>query len=524
VRKQVVVLGSGAAGVSATLAAAKEGASVTLLERAPLLGGTTAWGGGGIWIPANPYAAAEGSPDTVEDALRYLHSVGLGDRDRDLAERYVRQGVRVLADVETHTPLRWDTIRGFPDYHAELPGGRTQGGRSLEIASVTVGAQMVARMRPNPYGALAANRREIEAGFDADEVTRRAREGIVAKGVGVSAAMIQAAEGLGARVVTGQRASRLLTRDDAVVGVEADGQTFDGEVVIATGGFERDPALVRAFLRGPMTAPGSPPTNQGDGLRLGMTAGAALGNMSEAWWAPAFAVPGEQVDGEPFYRLMFGDRAQPGGIIVDSRGRRYANEAANYNDFGRSMHGFDPADYRFLRVPSWFVFDAARRARYETGPLDRRNPDPAWLPRGATLEQLATRIDVPPSALRETVERYNSHAARGVDVDFGRGASAWDAYSTDFASPADQLRPLTEAPFYAIQVQVGCLGTKGGLKIDGHGRVQRADRSGVIAGLYAAGNAAANPFGMAYPSGGATVGPAIVFGWLAGEAAAAATS
>src|SRR6185436_10727310 len=147
------------------------------------------------------------------------------------------------------------------------------------------------------------------------EVAHRGRAGIIAKGVGVSAAMCLTAEGLGARIHTGVRASRLLTTTDgAVIGVEADGQTFEGQVVVATGGFERDPALVRAFLRGPMTAPGSPPTNQGDGLRLGMAAGAALGNMSEAWWAPAFAVPGEQVDGEPFYRLMFGDRAQPGGI------------------------------------------------------------------------------------------------------------------------------------------------------------------------------------------------------------------
>jgi succinate dehydrogenase/fumarate reductase flavoprotein subunit len=306
--------------------------------------------------------------------------------------------------------------------------------------------------------------------------------------------------------------------------VEGDGQTCEGQDVIATGGFERDPGLVRAFLRGPMTAPGSPPTNRGDGLRLGMTAGAELGNMSEAWWAPAWSVPGERVDGEPFYRLLFGDRAQPGGMIVDSRGRRYANESANYNDFGRSMHEFDPAAYSFPRVPSWFIFDAERRGAAPIGPLVDPDRDPEWLARGSTVEELAGRIDVPPATLRETIERYNSHAARGVDEDFGRGSYAWDTYSANFLSARDQLRPLTAAPFYAINVQVGCLGTKGGLKIDGHARVQRADGRGPISGLYAAGNAAANPFGMAYPSGGATVGPALVFGWLAGEAAAAHAS
>ncbi len=259
-------------GVAAAVSAARGAASVTLLERADVLGGTTAWGGGGIWIPANPYASAEGSPDSFDAALLYLRSVGLGDSDAELAERYVDQGVRVLAEVEKHTPLRWNTIRGFPDYHAELPGGRVQGGRSLEIDSVTVGRDMVARMRTNPYRSLPANRREIDAGIDDAEVARREREGIVAKGVGVCAAMCQTAESLGATLHTGVRAARLVTRDDAVVGVEADGQIFEGQVIVATGGFERDPALVRAFLRGPMTAPGSPPTNQGDGLRLGMAA------------------------------------------------------------------------------------------------------------------------------------------------------------------------------------------------------------------------------------------------------------
>jgi succinate dehydrogenase/fumarate reductase flavoprotein subunit len=519
--KQVVVLGSGAAGCAAAVSAAREGASVTLLERADALGGTTAWGGGGIWIPANPYAAVEGSPDTFDAALLYLRSVGLGDSDHELAERYVREGVRVLAEIEEHTPLRWNTIRGFPDYHAELPGGRVQGGRSLEIDSVAVGPDMVARMRPNPYGTLAANRRELEAGIDAVEIARRQRDGIVAKGVGVCAAMCMTAEGLGATLRTGVRVSRLVARDGAIVGVEANGELFEGQVIVATGGFERDAALVRAFLRGPMTAPGSPPTNQGDGLRLGMAAGAALGNMSEAWWAPAFGVPGELVDGEPFFRMLFGDRAQPGGIIVDGRGRRYANEAANYNDFGRAMHEFDPVAFTYPRVPSWFIFDAERRAGYTDGPLAAANSDPDWLHRAVRLEDLAEQIGVPAHSLRETIERYNSHAERGVDVDFGRGSSAWDTYSTGFASVRDQLRPLITPPYYAIEVQVGCLGTKGGLKIDVDGRVQRADGSGPIPGLYAAGNAAANPFGLAYPSGGATVGPAVVFGWLAGETAAA---
>jgi 3-oxosteroid 1-dehydrogenase len=522
--RKVIVIGSGAAGTAAMVAAAKEGASVTLLERAPKLGGTTAWGGGGIWIPANPWTAAEGNPDTIEAALMYLEQVGLGDSDPSLAERYVRHGVRVVQDVEARTPLRWNTIQRFPDYHAELPGGKPEGGRSLEIDSVRVGPEMVAEVRPNPYGPVLPNRRELAAGIDAAEMARRKREGILAKGAGLVAAMCLTARQLGATIRTGVRAARLLTRDGAVIGVEADGERLEGQVILATGGFERDPALVRAFLRGPMTAPGSPSTNKGDGLKMGMAAGAQLGNMSEAWWAPAIGVPGEAVDGAPFYRMLFGERAQPGGIIVDSVGRRYSNEAANYNDFGRSMHDFDAGGYRFPRVPSWFVLDNARRHTAPLGPLEPDGVDPEWLIREQTMEQLAHRLGIQPGVLRETVERYNAHAARGVDADFGRGGYAWDRYSANFASVSEQLRPLTESPFYAIQVQVGCLGTKGGLKIDGHSQVQRVDGSGPIPGLYAAGNVAANPFGLAYPSGGATVGPALVFGWIAGETAAASAS
>ncbi|MBV9325952.1 MAG: FAD-binding protein, partial [Chloroflexi bacterium] len=320
----------------------------------------------------------------------------------------------------------------------------------------------------------------------------------------------------------GRRVDHLLCKDGAVIGVQADGEQFLGQVIIATGGFERDPALVRAFLRGPMTAPGSPSTNRGEGLRMGMAVGAALGNMSEAWWSPAMEVVDRRVDGAPFYWLLLGAiRATPGGIIVDQFGRRFADEATNYNDFGRSMHEFDPAGYRFPRSPSWYVFDAERRSAGPIGPLDPDAADPDWLIRSPTLEGLATRLDMPPAALRATVERYNSHSVRGVDEDFGRGSYAWDRYSAGFMPIRDQLRPLTESPFYAVQVQVGCLGTKGGLKIDQDARVLKADGSGPIEGLFAAGNAAANPFGMAYPSGGATVGPALVFGWLAGESAAA---
>jgi succinate dehydrogenase/fumarate reductase flavoprotein subunit len=531
--KRVVVVGSGAAGVSAAVAAAKEGAAVVLLERHALLGGTTAYSGGGVWIPANPWAAAEGRPDTVDEALTYLANLGLGDSDATLAERYVRHGVRVLQATEAVTPLRWNTIPGFPDYQAELGGGKPGGGRSLEIDSLKVGTDILAEIRPDPYGAISptsyfklANRRELAAGMDADEIARRQREGITGKGVGLVAAMCLTGRQLGVVVRTSMRATKLITTDGAVTGVEAGDEHFEGQVIIASGGFERDPALVKAFLRGPMTAPASPPTNVGDGLRMGMTVGAALGNMSEAWWAPATAVPGQAIDGTQFYFQMLAPsgRANPGGIMVDRVGRRYANEAANYSDLGRSMQRFDASTYAFAAAPSWLIFDGLRRRSSALGPLLPSAPEPDWVVREQTIEQLAQRLGMDSRTLRETTERYNGHAARGVDEDFGRGSYAYDAFASGNLSVRDQLRPLSEPPFYAMPLQVGCLGTKGGLRIDGNAQVQRVDGSGPIPGLFAAGNAAANPFGCAYPSGGATIGPALVFGWLAGESAAAAST
>ena len=528
--RRVVVVGSGAAGATAAVAAATEGADVTLIEKAPLLGGTTSYSGGGIWIPANPWAEAEGDHDTIEEALTYVRNLGLGDMNLPLVERYAREGVRVVKATEAATPLRWNTIKGFPDYHAGFEGGKPGGGRSMEIEAVVAGREILSQIRPDPYGKVSpvsyfriyANPREIAAGVDQAEIERREREGIVGKGVGLLAGLYLTARQLGVKIRTGLRVSKLLTSGDTIVGVEADGEQFDGQVIIATGGFDRDPALVKAFLRGPLTAPGSPPTNTGDGLRMGMTVGAELGSMSEAWWAPATSVPGMTIDGQPFYWQLLGPagRAKPGGIIVDSRGRRYTDEAANYNDMGRAMHSFDASSFSFPAAHSWWIFDEESRRSDVVGPLQPNDPAPDWIAQAPSLSELALRIGVPGKTLHETMERFNSHAARGLDEDFGRGSDALDTYQSGGLSVPEQLRPITQGPFYAMPMEVGCLGTKGGLRIDGNGQVQRADGSGPIPGLYAAGNATASPFGAAYPSGGATIGPALVFGWIAGENAA----
>ena len=291
-------------------------------------------------------------------------------------------------------------------------------------------------------------------------------------------------------------------------------------MVLASGGFERDPALARAFLRGPALAPGGAPTNEGDGLRMAMAVGAGLGNMSEAWWSPALSVPGEEVAGAPYYRLLFTEYTRPGSLMVDQTGRRFADEASNYNDMGRALLDVTP-QLTYPRVPAWLIFDAEHRRKYGLGHALRPGcPDPEYLHVANDLTTLAQRIGVPAYALVATVERFNRQAALGADDDFGRGTSPWGRYVGDRKAAHPNLAPLQTAPYYAVQVLPGCLGTKGGPRTDSSARVLRADNDDVIPGLYAAGKVSASPFGFAYPGGGATIGPALTFGWLGGAAAA----
>jgi hypothetical protein len=253
---------------------------------------------------------------------------------------------------------------------------------------------------------------------------------------------------------------------------------------------------------------------------MAMASGCALGNLSEAWWSPAIRVPGETIDGAPMYRLVLTERARPGSLIVDGHGRRFVNEGQNYNDVGRSLHDFDPTAFAFPRVPAWMIFDGAYRAHYNLGPLRRGTPDPEWLRRADTLPRLAEPIGVPADELVATVARFNELVASGHDTDFGRGEQVYDRFMGDPSTPNPVLGAIAEPPFYALEILPGCLGTKGGPRTDDRGRALHVETGQPVPGLYAAGNAAASPFGFAYPGPGATLGPALVFGHRAGEAAA----
>ena len=527
----VAVLGSGAAGLTAALAAAVDGARVTVFEKAELLGGTTALSGGTIWIPGNRAAQAAGIDDSEEAGLEYLESLSLGMLMPELVEALIEGGPTFVDFVEEHTEIRFRLVEGYPDYHPERPGGLPDGGRSIEVELVSfaeiedwsekiAGQASRLMIKEMPLGG--------GTGVLAPEIAaERERERLEGLGRGLVGGLLKACLGHGVRVVTRARGTRLLTDGGAVTGVEI--STPEGElnvradaVVLATGGFEYDPDLVRDFLRGPLSRGIGAPTNTGDGLRMAMRVGAQLGNMREAWWAPVISTPGMRRDGARNGLLTSRERALPGTIMVNGRGRRFANEAANYNAFGGAYHQLDASRFDYVNLPSYLVFGRSTVDRFGVFGGAPGDAAPGWVTTADTLAELASALDLPVDELEATVERFNEHAAAGVDPDFARGESAYDRFpggrTLDPELPSATLAPVEGPPFYGVEIESSALGTKGGPRTDRDGRVLDVDGE-PIRGLYAAGNVMASPSGMVYGGAGSTLAVAGVWGMYAGRAA-----
>lgn len=522
----VLVIGSGAAGMTAALTAAARGASVIIAERAPTVGGTSAVSGGIAWIPAHERDANIDLP--VEDALAYLASLSNGTQDPALVDVFVRSGAPMLALVESESPLRFEVAPGFLDYKPEHPGGKPLGGRSLSplpfpMSELGDWAQRVTEF-PKDFS---------NVGFDAETRARlhsdlEGVEEVAVAGQALIGSLLRGLLDRGIEPLTGWRARHLVVEDGAVVGARFD--TAQGEevirarsgVVLASGGFEWDPELVRAFLRGPMRGPVSPPNNTGDSLRMAMELGAALGTMGEAWWVPVIKIPGDLMDGHVRSRSVRLERTRPRSIIVNGDGRRFVNEAGDYNSIGGAFHQLDASRFAYVNNPAWLVFDQGHLDRYGFLGVAAGGEPLDWFNRSADLASLAATIGVDPAGLERTVAEWNAASAAGVDEQFHRGESAYDSYWGDPEAPDRVHRtigPLDQGPYYAVPIEVGAMGTKGGPKTDGNGQVLHVDGH-AIPGLYAAGNAMASVMGMAYGGAGGTLGPAMVFGFRAGHHAA----
>lgn len=529
----VVVLGSGCAGMTTALAAADRGASVGLFEKAELLGGTTALSSGVAWLPGNRYARAAGVDDSAEDGRRYLAALSNGMILPEFTDAFVDTVDETLTWLEERTPLQMRLVPGYPDYHPEFPGGKPGGGRSCEPelfsfdrigewADKFVGFRRSMYVGETPVGG--------GTGFlTPDQQKERSLQRLEGLGRGMLGALLAGLLEHGAKPSLGKAAQRLIVRDGRVCGVRfTDGEEVQARraVVIATGGFERDPELVRDFLRGPISNLPGVPTNTGDGLRMAMRVGAALGVMREAWWVPVIAVPG--FDGDQYsghgIQLVQRERTLPRTIMVNSRGQRFTNEAANYNALGGVFHAFDPSEFRYVNQPCWILFDQGWADRYGGYGIQAGETVPDWIERSDTVAGLAELIGIPSDALVQTIERWNANVADGEDHDFRRGDSAFDGWCGDRAHYPGRmatLGPLDEPPYYAAPLYSSTLGTKGGPRTSVDGEVLDVDGD-VIPGLFAVGNAMAAPTGMVYGGAGGTLGPALVFGYRAGRRAAGA--
>lgn len=530
----VIILGTGAAGMAAALAAYETGAEVLLVEKFDRVGGTSAISGGVIWVADNPRMRAAGMADSREDALAYFRSLDHGDLVDETIEAFVDSGPEALAFLESIDALKVAVLPGYPDYYLDRPGAKPQGSRALDHDLFALGelgewaARIYAIEEPKPL----MLRETPLGGATTMPPPQVLGERMAARQCGFGQAMVarllKACLVRGIAPMLGVTTHRLLRDGARITGIEAEQNgaplTLKARrgVVIATGGFEWDTESRQTFLRGPVTAPASPPTASGGGLKLAMQAGAKLGNMTSAWWAPTLVTPDAPwASGEQRAQIILIERTVPHSIMVNRSAQRFCNEAANYSALGGVFHQFDPANYDYLNLPAYLIFDAQYAARYPLGTRQPGQPIPDWVKRADTLEALAQQIGIDGAVLEETVAHFNVHADAGEDPDFGRGTSAYDHFYGDRSrsGAAVTLGAIREAPFYAVEIHSGLLGTNGGPRTDGAGRVLGHDGA-VIPGLLGAGNAIACPTGGIYAGAGGTLGPALTFGYLAGRAAA----
>jgi len=547
VETDVQVLGSGAAALTAAVTAAASGARVIVAEKSAQYGGTSATSGGVIWIPATQQALAGGHADSPEEAFQYIRALA----DANVADAriwaFVRRGREMVAWLEAHSAVR---MRAHPyaDYHPELPGGKS-GWRSLEalpLHASELGADFATLRPPSPavqfMGRVSWTLEETGVllfrlpGWGLTALTifgnyfldlpHRLHSRLdrrMTLGNALLGRLKLSLNRAGGQLWLRAPLTQLIRSDARVSGalIEREGRTLRvaarRAVLLATGGFERNAAMRAQYL--PQSPEprwsGSQTNNVGEGLLAATRIGAATLNMDSAWWGTSMSLPGEERA-----RLMAFERALPGAIIVNQNGERYMNEAASYHVAGQEMLRHDAPQAR--TIPSFMVFDATWRKSYPLGPLIPDLPDwlqpknlMAVLVRADSWEQLAAKTQLPPERLKATVARFNAHARTGADPDFRRGESAYDRYYGDpKVTPNPTLRALERAPFYALPVYPGDIGTNGGLATNEHAQV--LDSAGApIAGLYACGNVAASVMGHSYPAAGATLGPGMTFGYLA---------
>jgi 3-oxosteroid 1-dehydrogenase len=550
----VLVVGSGGGGMTAALKAKADGLDTLVVEKSVQFGGSTALSGGGIWVPGAPSQRRAGYSPEADGTFTYLKEITGGLVSDERLRAYVDEAPEMMEFLEKSSSwFEFVWKPGYADYYPELPGG-SERGSTINVPAIDLrklGGEERNLLTPlalAPRGIWFAPK-DLRLFYQVRQNWRgkavllkliwrmvKARvfgERMAAIGQSLMARMRLALRDHGVPLWLGTPMTELITDVDGnVVGavVERDGATLRVAarrgVVLASGGFDHDmewrrqhlPELEKDWSFGN-------PASMGDGIRAGEKVGGSTDLLDEAWWFPAMCWP----DGR--LQFMLNERMMPSQFVVNGAGRRFINEAAPYMDFAHAMiegqrSGVD-------HIPCWLVTDIRSFHRYVVGghlpiPKIPFAPVPtgftvpkAWLDSGIvkegnTFEELALKIDVPPAELRRTAERFNALARAGHDDDFNRGDSAYDNYYGDPTLPNPNLHPLGDGPYYAFQIILGDLGTSGGLRTDEFARVLRGDDS-AIAGLYATGNVTAAVMGRSYAGAGATIGPAMTFGYIAAK-------
>ncbi|WP_156297218.1 FAD-binding protein [Mycobacterium paragordonae] len=550
----VLVVGSGGGGMTAALTAASCGLDALVIEKSPQFGGSTALSGGGIWVPGAPAQRRAGYSPAPEDVVRYLQQITEGLVSAARIRQYVDSAPRMLEFLEGLSPwLEFVWKPGYADYYPELAGG-SELGSTINVPPIDLrelGEDEPTLLQPlalAPKG-IWLGPKELRSFYLIRQswagkavlvklISRMVRarvfgERVAAIGQSLAARLRLAMKERGIPLWLDTPLHELVTdTDGSVIGalVHRDGrQQRIGSrrgVILASGGFDHDMAWRKEYQ--PVVDQDwsfGNPAAVGDGIRAGQQVGAAADLLDEAWWFPAIQWP----DGR--MQFMLNERMMPSQFIVNGDGKRFINEAAPYMDFGHAMIAGHKTGV--THIPCWLITDHRSFNRYVVGghlpipkipgapvPTGRKIPK-TWLESGvvksaSSWAELAGKIDVPATQLRATAARFNELARAGHDDDFNRGDSVYDNYYGDPTLPNPNLYPLGDPPYYAFRIVPGDLGTSGGLRTDEFARVLRPDDT-VVPGLYAVGNTAAPVMGRSYAGAGATIGPAMTFGFVAAK-------
>ena len=554
----LVIVGSGAGAMVTALYAHDHGLQPLLIEKTALYGGNSAMSGGAMWIPANPMMAVAGVADSAEEAVGYLKHVTRGLVADEKLRTYVATAPEMLDYLVARTHLRVQCMLTYPDYYVEAPGGKP-GGRSLEpehFDAALLGEDEFLRMREPAYQELVFGRMSMTA-TEAHHLLARhpgwmqltghimarywrdigwrmksSRDRCLSLGNALVGMLRRSLLDRNIPIWFRTSADELIVDNGRVTGVVGSREGRPASVgarvgvVLAAGGFESNQVMRERYLPNPTdiawTSGSSAST--GDAIRMGEAIGAALDMMKEAWWGPVTVVPGEERA-----RVLVIEKGLPGCILVNKKGARFVNEASPYSDIVQAM--YDANTPAAPSVPAYMIFDGEYRRKYPFGPLLQAAQQPDWmiprslkggyLKKARSVGALAELLGVERAGLEQTIARFNENALAGKDPEFRRGEGGFDRYYGDEkVRPNPCLAPLATPPYYGIVTYPGEFGTKGGLKTDVRSRVLRADDS-MIDGLWAIGNCSASVMGPTYPGAGATIGPAMTFGFIAARDAVA---